>query len=41
MGALLLKLFAGGKKNESKTSDRGQEVADKLKEIVEGTGGDR
>ncbi|WP_337871520.1 CHASE2 domain-containing protein [Meiothermus sp.] len=41
MGALLLKLFAGGKKNENKTSDSGQEVADKLKEIVEGTGGDR
>ncbi|MCX8088263.1 MAG: CHASE2 domain-containing protein [Meiothermus ruber] len=41
MGALLLKLFAGGKKNESKTGDSGQEVADKLKEIVEGTGGDR
>lgn len=41
MGTLLLKLFAGGKKNESKTSDSGQEVADKLKEIVEGTGGDR
>ncbi|WP_297859982.1 CHASE2 domain-containing protein [Meiothermus sp.] len=37
-GALLLKLFAGGKKDESKASDKGQEVADKLKEIVEGTG---
>lgn len=38
LGALLLKLFAGGKKNESKSSDKGQEVADKLKEVVQGTG---
>lgn len=38
MGTLLLKLFAGGKKDESKSSDRGQEVADKLKEVVQGTG---
>ncbi len=41
MGALLLKLFAGGRKNESKNSDEGSEVADKLKEVAEGTGGDR
>lgn len=38
MGALLLKLFAGGKKDENKASDKGQEVADKLKEVVQGTG---
>ncbi|MGK0619898.1 CHASE2 domain-containing protein [Meiothermus cerbereus] len=38
MGALFLKLFAGGKKNENSTSDKGQEVADKLKEVVQGIG---